>query len=52
RPLLPKGEPLKQELQHFLSCVCNGTQPLVGISEGKKALEVALAVLNQIHLQN
>ncbi len=51
-PLLPKGEPLKQELQHFLTCVREGKQPLVGISDGKKALEVAIAVLKQIHLQN
>ncbi len=50
-PLFPKGEPLKLELQHFISCVREGKQPLVGISDGKRALEVAIAVLKQIHLQ-
>ncbi len=51
QPLFPKGEPLKLELQHFISCVREGKQPLVGISDGKKALELAVAVLKQIHLQ-
>ncbi len=47
-PLLPKTEPLKQELAHFLTCVREGRQPLVGISDGKRALSVAVDVLNQI----
>ncbi len=47
-PVFPKKEPLKLELQHFVSCVREGRQPLVGISDGKRALEVAIAVLRQI----
>ena len=47
-PLLPKTEPLKEELNHFAACVRNRTQPLVGISDGKRALQVAVDVLNQI----
>ena len=47
-PLLPKTEPLKQELSHFAACVRNRTQPLVGISDGKRALQVAVDVLKQI----
>ncbi len=50
-PLLQKVEPLKQELSHFISCVKDGHQPLVGISDGKRALQVAIEVLRQIHFQ-
>ena len=47
-PLLRKTEPLKMELEHFINCVRNGGTPLVGISDGKKALEVAVAILKKI----
>ncbi len=50
QPIFPKKEPLKLELQHFVSCVREGRQPLVGIGDGKRALEVAVAVLRQISL--
>jgi predicted dehydrogenase len=49
-PVFPKSEPLKLELQHFVTCVREGKQPLVGITDGKRALEVAVSVLKQIHL--
>ncbi len=49
-PVFPKSEPLKLELQHFVSCAREGKQPLVGITDGKRALEVAIAVLKQIHV--
>lgn len=48
-PVFPKMEPLKLELQHFLSCVREGRQPMVGIKDGKRALEVCVAALKQIH---
>jgi len=48
-PVFPKHEPLKMELQHFISCVREGRQPMVGIADGKRALEVAIEVLRQIH---
>jgi predicted dehydrogenase len=48
-PVFPKTEPLKMELQHFISCVRDGKQPMVGIKDGKRALEVCVAVLKQIH---
>ena len=51
-PVFPKSEPLKLELQHFVSCVREGKQPLVGITDGKRALEVAIAVLKQIHIDD
>ena len=48
-PVFPKAEPLKLELQHFVSCVRDGRQPMVGIKDGKRALEVCVAALRQIH---
>lgn len=48
-PVFPKMEPLKLELQHFVSCVKEGRQPVVGIKDGKRALEVCVAALKQIH---
>ena len=51
-PVFPKSEPLKLELQHFVTCVREGKQPLVGITDGKRALEVAVSVLKQIHMND
>jgi predicted dehydrogenase len=48
-PVFPKKEPLKMELQHFVSCVREGKQPMVGIRDGKRALEICVAALRQIH---
>jgi len=48
-PVFPKKEPLKLELQHFVTCIQEGKQPLVGITDGKRALEVAIYVLKQIN---
>ena len=39
-PIFPKSEPLKLELAHFIGCVRERRQPLVGIRDGKRALEV------------
>ena len=49
RPVFPKSEPLKLELAHFIGCVREKRQPLVGIRDGKRALEVAVEILRQIH---
>ncbi len=51
-PVFTKAEPLKLELQHFVSCVRDGKQPIVGIKDGKRALEVCVAILRQINEQN
>lgn len=48
-PVFPKTEPLKMELQHFISCIREGRQPMVGIKDGKRALEICVAALRQIH---
>ena len=44
-PVFPKREPLKLELQDFVNCIREGREPLVG----KRALEVCVAMLRQIH---
>ena len=43
-----KKEPLKQELKSFISCIQNKTKPIVSGKEGKRALNVALAILDKI----
>ncbi|GHV28884.1 oxidoreductase [Synergistales bacterium] len=48
-PLFPKREPLKMELQDFVSCIREGRQPLVGLRDGKRALDVCVSILRQIH---
>lgn len=48
-PVFQKREPLKLELQDFVNCIREGREPLVGIRDGKRALEVCVAMLRQIH---
>ena len=48
-PVFPKREPLKLELQDFVRCVRDGSEPLVGLRDGKRALEVCVEMLRQIH---
>jgi predicted dehydrogenase len=48
-PVFPKREPLKMELQDFVGCIREGREPLVGIRDGKRALEICIAVLRQIN---
>ncbi len=48
-PVFPKSEPLKLELADFVNCVKEKRPPLVGIRDGKRALEVAIEVLRQIN---
>ena len=48
-PVFPKREPLKLELQDFVRCVREGSEPLVSLHDGKRALEVCVAMLRQIH---
>ena len=51
-PVFPKSEPLKLELADFVRCVKEKCKPIVGGSEGKRALEVAVEILRQIHEEN
>jgi len=41
---IEKEEPLKKELESFLDCILQDTQPLVSGVEGRMALEVALKI--------
>ncbi len=45
---IEKGEPLAIELAHFIESVREATQPKVGGALGKSALEVAIAITEQI----
>lgn len=45
---IEKGEPLAIELAHFVQSVAQATQPKVGAALGKSALEVAIAITEQI----
>jgi predicted dehydrogenase len=45
---IEKGEPLAIELAHFLESVSEAKQPKVGGALGKSALEVAIAITDQI----
>ena len=45
---IEKDEPLKLELMHFTQSVAERTQPKVGASLGKTALEVAIQITEQI----
>jgi len=44
---IEKTEPLKSELEHFLSCAETGKTPLVDGYEGLKVLKIALEASNQ-----
>lgn len=45
---IQRVEPLRQELEHFITCIREKRKPLVTIEDGKNALEVALEILAQV----
>jgi hypothetical protein len=45
---IEKGEPLAIELTHFIESVREAKQPKVGGALGKSALEVAIAITDEI----
>ena len=45
---IKKKEPLKKELKSFVECVRGGKRPLVSGVEGRRALQVALAIIEKI----
>lgn len=49
---LEKGEPLALELAHFVESVSAAKQPKVGAALGRTALEVAIAITDQIRTAN
>jgi predicted dehydrogenase len=48
RPRVKRGEPLKNELEHFLGCVAAGRAPTVGPKQGMDAVAVALQIVEKI----
>jgi len=45
---IKKSNPLKRELKSFIECVRTGKQPLVSGIEGRRALNVALGILDKM----
>ncbi|MDD5495689.1 MAG: Gfo/Idh/MocA family oxidoreductase [Candidatus Omnitrophica bacterium] len=45
---IKKKEPLKKELKSFIECVRTGRKPVVSGVEGRRALQVALEIVNKI----
>ncbi|MCX5680373.1 MAG: hypothetical protein NTZ95_07000 [Candidatus Omnitrophica bacterium] len=43
-----KKEPLKKELKSFIECARSGKRPVVSGVEGRRALQVALAIVEKI----
>ena len=41
---LPKADALLHEIEHFLDCIRNGSQPLIGGHEGRRALDASIQV--------
>lgn len=47
-PLIEKTNPIQEELEHLASCVEKKQTPIVSLSDGAKALEVAHQIINKI----
>jgi predicted dehydrogenase len=48
---VPTSEPLFLEIQHFVDCVRNQSEPLVSVQQGVKTLELAMQIRQQINRQ-
>ncbi|MBO8141335.1 MAG: Gfo/Idh/MocA family oxidoreductase [Firmicutes bacterium] len=49
RIYVPDEEPLLAQTQHFLECVLYGRQPLIGVPDGRAALEVVERIQEQVY---
>jgi predicted dehydrogenase len=49
KPVLVAEEPLRAELKSFLDAVRTGSKPLVSLEDGRRALAVALEIVDAIH---
>ena len=49
RPEVVKEEPLRAELRAFLECVRTRSKPAVALEDGRRALQVALDIVDAIH---
>jgi len=52
KPFVRKEEPLKLELEHFLSCVLKQNKPKIDGEQGLRAVEFASEVVEQITKNN
>lgn len=48
KPPVENGESLRRELLHFIHCIQEDREPVVGGPEGKNAMEVAFQVVNSM----
>jgi predicted dehydrogenase len=51
-PPIKDGESLRRELLHFIHCIQEGREPIVGGSEGKNALKAAFDVMDAMDSGN
>lgn len=51
-PIFEREEPLKLELEHFISCIINGGSPLVTLEDGKLAIYLASEILKEMKVYN
>jgi predicted dehydrogenase len=51
QPMISKDEPLRLEIEHFISCLREGKMPMVSGEDGKRALEVAKKIAETIVLK-
>jgi predicted dehydrogenase len=49
KPEVVKEEPLRAELRAFLECVRTRSRPAVALQDGRRALQVALDIVDAIH---
>jgi predicted dehydrogenase len=49
---LPDSDPLADEIGSFVNAVRNGSQPIVSGDDGRKALALALAIIDQIEIKS
>jgi UDP-N-acetylglucosamine 3-dehydrogenase len=47
-PLMPHDDPYYLELEHFLSCLENGTPPIISAEDGLEAVKLSLATIQSI----
>ena len=47
-PVIEKTNPIQEELEHLASCIEKKQTPIVSLSDGAKALEVAHQIINKI----
>lgn len=52
KPHVEDGESLKRELEHFINCIQEDREPVVGGNEGRDAIKVGLDVVDAMKQEN